>query len=82
MAKYKIEELYRGEKYDILSVVGAKAILSGIDPPTEGRQTWLEMEFIRQTIITIEKMKQNGDCIAEGDFGDTVTVSISAEVKS
>ena len=77
MAKYTIEELYRGEKYSILSAVGAKAIRSGIDPHTADGQTWLEMELIRQTFITAEKMKQNGDCIAEGELGDAVTVSVS-----
>ena len=77
MAKYTIEELYRGDKYSILSAVGAKAIRSGIDPYTADGQTWLEMELIRQTFITAEKMKQNGDCIAEGELGDAVTVSVS-----
>ena len=79
MAKYTIEELYRGEKYSILSAVGAKAIRSGIDPHTADGQTWLEMELIRQTFITAEKMKQNGDCIAEGELGDVVTVSVFKE---
>ena len=77
MAKYTIEELYRGDKYSSLSAVGAKAIRSGIDPHTADGQTWLEMELIRQTFITAEKMKQNGDCIAEGELGDAVTVSVS-----
>ena len=81
MAKYTIEELYRGDKYSILSAVGAKAIRSGIDPHTDPHpadgQTWLEMELIRQTFITAEKMKQNGDCIPEGELGDAVTVSVS-----
>ena len=77
MAKYTIEELYRGDKYSILSAVGTKAIRSGIDPHTADGQTWLEMELIRQTFITAEKMKQNGDCIAEGELGDAVAVSVS-----
>ena len=77
MAKYTIEELYRGDKYSILSAVGAKAIRSGIDAHTADGQTWLEMELIRQTFITAEKMKQNGDCIAEGELGDAVTVYVS-----
>ena len=81
MVKYTIEELYRGDKYSILSAVGAKAILTSIDPHTEDGQTWLEMELIRQTFITAEKMKQNGDCIAEGELGDAVTVSVCEEGK-
>ena len=81
MAKYTIEELYCGDKYSILSVVGAKAIRSGIDPHTADGQIWLEMELIRQTLITSEKMKQNGDCIAEGELGDAVTVSVCEEAE-
>ena len=34
----------------------------------EGR-TWIEMELVRQTVIAIEQMKKNGDCIAEGELG-------------
>ena len=37
-------------------------------------QTALELEIVRQTLIAVEKMKKNGDCIAEGELGDTVTV--------
>ena len=76
MAKITIEELYRGEKYDIMSAVAVKAITLGIDERTEDGRTWIEMELVRQTLIAVEKMKKNGDCIAEGELGDTVTVSI------
>ena len=34
MAKITIEELYRGEKYDIMSAVTAKALQLGIDERT------------------------------------------------
>ena len=76
MAKITIEELYRGEKYDIMSAVAVKAMTLGIDERTEDGRTWIEMELVRQTLIAVEKMKKNGDCIAEGELGDTVTVSI------
>ena len=77
MAKITIEELYRGEKYDIMSAVVARALMLSIDERTEEGRTWIEMELVRQTVIAIEKMKQNGDCIAEGELGDAVTVSVS-----
>ena len=77
MAKITIEEPYRGEKYDIMSAVTAKALQLGIDERTEEGRTWIEMELVRQTVIAIEQMKQNGDCIAEGELGDAVTVSVS-----
>ena len=76
MAKITIEELYRGEKYDIMSAVAVRAMTLGIDERTEKGRTWIEMEFVRQTLIAVEKMKKNGDCIAEGELGDAVTVSV------
>ena len=69
MAKITIEELYRGEKYDIMSAVTAKALKRGIDERTEEGRTWIEMELVRQTVIAIEQMKKNGGCIAEGELG-------------
>ena len=69
MAKITIEELYRGEKYDIMGAVTAKALQLGIDERTEEGRTWIEMELVRQTLIAVEKMKKNGDCIAEGELG-------------
>ena len=75
MAKITIEELYRGDKYDIMGAVTAKALRLGIDERTEDGRTWIEMELVRHTLITAEQMKKNGDCIAEGELGDAVTVS-------
>ena len=76
MAKITIEELYRGDKYDIMSAVTAKALMLGIDERTEDGRTWIEMELVRQSLIAVEKMKKNGDCIAEGELGYAVTVSV------
>ena len=69
MAKITIEELYRGEKYDIMRAVTAKALQLGIDERTEEGRTWIEMELVRRTVKAIEQMKKNGDCIAEGELG-------------
>ena len=76
MAKITIEELYRGENYDIMSAVAVKAMTIGVDERTEEGRTWIEIELVRQTVIAIEQMKKNGDCIAEGELGDAVTVSV------
>ena len=76
MAKITIEELYPGEKYDIMSAVAVRAMMLGIDERTEEGRTWIEMELVRQTVKAIEQMKKNGDCIAEGELGDAVTVSV------
>ncbi len=32
------------------------------------------MEYIRQTLIAAEKMKENGDCIYENELADTAAV--------
>ena len=69
MAKITIEELYRGEKDDIMSAVAVKAMTHSIDERTEYGRTWVEMELVRQTVIAIEQMKKNGDCIAEEELG-------------
>ena len=43
MAKITIEELYRGEKYDIMSAVEVKAMTLGIDERTEEGRMWIEI---------------------------------------
>jgi hypothetical protein len=53
--------------------VTAKALQLGIDGRTEEGRTWIEMELVRRTVIAIEQIKKNGDCIAEKELGDTVT---------
>ena len=58
MAKITIEELYHGEKYDIMSAVIAKALMFGIDERIEKGRTWIEMELVCQTLIAVEKMKK------------------------
>ena len=39
-------------------------------------QTKFELEIVRQTIIAIKKMKENGDSIAEEELGDGVALSL------
>ena len=74
MAKITIEELYRGERYDILGVVSAKARLLGIDERTEEGRVWRELALVRQTVIAMLKLKQNGDCISDKELGDAVAL--------
>ena len=68
--------LRKEEETAFMSAVTAKALQLGIDERTEEGRTWIEMELVRQTVIAIEQMKKNGDCIAEEELGDTVTVSV------
>jgi len=41
MAQITIEELYRGEKYDIMGAVTAKALLLSVDERTACGRTWI-----------------------------------------
>ena len=71
MAKFTIEELLCGEKYGILGEV-VKQVFSHQEEFKKAPIQFRELEIVRQTLIAAEKMKRNGDSIAEGELGDTV----------
>ena len=76
MAKLTVKQLYYGDEYGVMGQV-IKSLLQNPPPTvTIDPNTYRELEIVRQTLIAVEKMKKNGDCIAEGELGDTVTVSI------
>ena len=75
MEKIKIEDLYCGEKHYIKNAVYEKARRAQIDSCADGGRAWFEQEFIRQTLIAINKIQKNGDCISDEELGDSVTVS-------
>lgn len=68
MAKISINELYYGDKYNVMGEVLQRMLLSSDRSIDE--QTRLELEIVRQTIVAIEKMKENGDSIADEELGD------------
>ena len=74
MAQITIKELYYGDKYAVMGEVFKTMFLVSPNKSGVDEQTALEIEIVRQTLIAVEKMKKNGDCIAEGELGDTVTV--------
>ena len=76
MAKITIRELYYGDKYAVMSEVFKMMFITSPNKASADEQTALEFEIVRQTLIAVGKMKKNGDCIAEGELGDAVTVSI------
>ncbi len=76
MAKITIKELYYGYKYAVMSEVFKTMFLASPNKAGVDEQTALELEIVRQTLIAAEQMKKNGDCIAEEEFGDTVTFSM------
>ena len=76
MAKLTVEQLYYGDEYGVMGEV-IKALLQNPPPKvTIDSIAYREVEIVRQTLIAAEKMKKNGDCIAEGELGDAVTVSV------
>ena len=76
MAKITIKELYYGDKYAVMSEVFKTMFFVSPNKAGVDEQTALELEIVRQTLIAVEKMKKNGDCIAEEALGDTVTFSM------
>ena len=76
MAKITIEELFYGDKYNVMGEVFKTMFLASPNKAGVDEQTALELEIVRQTLIAVKKMNKNGDCIAEGKLGDAVTVSV------
>ena len=79
MAKITSEELFYGDKYGVMGEV-VKQVFARQDEFIADPHTFRELEIVRQTLIAVEKMKKNGDCIAEEELGDAVTVSVSEPV--
>lgn len=67
MAQMSLEELYRGEsageKYGILGEVIKDFFKNGC-PSEYDERTWLEMLLVKHTLITAEKMKNEGDTVS------------------
>ena len=63
MARMTVEEIYRGEKYDVMSVATADYLNNG-RPAEYDERTWLEMLLVKHTLIAAEKMKNEGDTVS------------------
>ena len=68
MAKITIEELFYGGKYGVMSEV-VKQVFARQEKFVADPHTFRELETVRQTLIAVEKMKKNGDCIAGESSG-------------
>ena len=64
MAKITIEELFYGDKYGVMGEV-VKQVFARQEEFVADPHTFRELETVRQTLIAVEKMKKNGDCITE-----------------
>ena len=60
MSRMTVEEIYRGEKYDVMSVAMADYLMNG-RPSEYDERTWLDMLLDKPAMITAEKMKNEGD---------------------
>ena len=62
MARITVEDVYRGEKYNVLDAVGAEFLTKG-RPAGYSRQTWLELLLVKHTLIAANKITREGDWI-------------------
>ena len=77
MAKITLKELYYGDKYAVMREVAKTIEDNPLWEDAKDRDAIRELEIVRQTLITAEKMKQNGDCIAEEELGGAVAIVLS-----
>jgi len=75
MARMTVEEVYRGEKNDMMSAATADYIKNGL-PAEYYEQTWLDMLLVKHALIAAEKMKSEGDTVS----GMTDSVPLSSYV--
>ena len=55
MSRMTVEEIYRGEKYDVMSVATADYLMNG-RPAKYDERTWLDMLLVKHALIAAEKM--------------------------
>lgn len=62
MAKLTLEDLYYGEKYDIMGKVVVELLRGG---KRENEQTQIELCIVKHTLLAAQRMALDGDVIAE-----------------
>ena len=70
MARITVEEVYGGEKYDVMSSVMADYLKNG-RPHEYDERTWLDMLIVKHTLIAADKMKIEGDSISGMTDGES-----------
>lgn len=63
MSRMTVEEIYRGEKYDVMSAATVEYLTNG-HPSEYDERTWLEMLLVKHALIAAEKMKNEGDTVS------------------
>ena len=63
MAQYTIEELYRGDKYNIIGKVIMEIMSNELPDDHVELQTQIELGLIRQTLLAAQQMQRDGDTV-------------------
>lgn len=63
MARIIVEQVYRGEKYDVMSAAMADYFTNG-RPAEYDERTWVEMLLVKYALIAADKMRNEGDSIS------------------
>ena len=58
MAKFTLEELYYGDKYNIMGNTAAEMLRHGA---CENEQTEIELCLVKHTLLAAQRMVQEGD---------------------
>ena len=76
MARITVEEVYNGEKYDVMSAATVEYLTNG-RPAEYDERTWVEMLIVKHALIAADKMKLEGDTV----LGMTDDMSSSSYVR-
>ena len=63
MARITVEEVYNGEKYDVMSAATVEYLTNG-RPAEYDERTWVVMLIVKHALIAADKMKLEGDSIS------------------
>ncbi len=61
MAQITIEELYRGDEYNVMGNAVAELMAKGKE--TNDTRTALELLLVKHTVLAVQKAQANGDTI-------------------
>ena len=78
MAQLTVEQIYKGEKYDIMSAVFSDYLKSD-KPRKNDERTWLDLLTVKHAINAAYKMLQEGDTLS--GMTDDVPPSSHTEVE-
>lgn len=58
MAKFTLEQLYYGDKYNIMGNAAAEMLRRGV---CEDEQTQVELCLVKHALLAVRRMKEEGD---------------------